>query len=319
MSDEKEATTLPLEEYFKIPTLKTKLSNFRDIAKYHGIRIKPKRKQEYINELHDKMKQIFYVKKIQRAIRIKLRRILVKCHGPAFCNNDCCVNDTDFYTLDEIAGISPVCLFSYKDDGKIYGFHWLSFLKLIAGAGISNVDILNPYNRNVISKEVLQTFGKYIFISNNVFKINLRENVQEEPPMSKQIRYQQRLTDIFMKIDSLGNYSQIEWYESLSHQKTLRFIQELKDIWVYRLGLTNEMKLKILGLYDPFLNLNISALSNITYDELKTFGLNIIDKFISAGINDEYKTLGSIYVLSALTLVNPNAATALPHLYSALV
>jgi len=307
---------MQLEEYFKIPTLKLKLSEFKEIAQYHGIKVKLKRKQEYINELYDKMKQLFFIKKIQRAIRIKLRYILVSCHGPAHCNTSCCVNDTDFYTLDNIADIAPPYLFSYKDfNGKIYAFHWVSFLKLAAG----KTEVHNPYNRNVIGERVIQTFARYLFISSKVFKINLRENIEDEPQMTKQVRYQQRLTDIFMKIDSLGNYSQIEWYESLSHLKLLRFIQELKDIWVYRLNLTNEMKLNILGLYDPFINLNVTALTTISFDEIKNFGLNIIEKFISSGRTDEYKTLGSIYVLSALTLVNHSAATALPHLYESLI
>lgn len=317
----KTGTILPLEEYYKVPKIKQNFSLFKDIAKHYRLRIKPKRKQEFISELHDKMKELFNIIKIQRAIRIKLRRILIKCHGPGYCNNESCVNDTDFYTLDNITEIPAMYLFSYKDEkNKIYGFHWYSFLKLISGDGKTpQSEIYNPYNRELIDKHVLQTFAKFVYLSNKVFKINLRENMDEEPIMTKQVRYQQRLTDIFMKIDSLGNYSQIEWYNSLNHHRTLRFIQELKDIWAYRLNLSLEMKRNIIGHYDPFHTLNIHALMNISLEELKIFGLNIIEKFITSGRTDEYKTLGSIYVLSALTLVNHNAAVALPHLYESLV
>tara|TARA_Y100000768_G_scaffold307929_5_gene242095 strand:+ start:39056 stop:40024 length:969 start_codon:yes stop_codon:yes gene_type:complete len=317
----KSAAILPLEEYYKVPKIKQNMSLFRDIAKHYKIRIKPKRKQEFINELHDKMKELFYVKKIQRVVRSKFRRILVNCHGPAYNDPKCCVNDTDFYTLDNIADIPAMYIFSYKDEkNKVYGFHWYSFLKLISGDGKTpNSEIYNPYNRELIKKPVLQMFAKFVYLSNKVFKINLSENVEDEPIMSKQVRYQQRLTDIFMKIDSLGNYSQIEWYNSLNHHRTVRFIQELKDIWAYRLNLSHEMKRNIIGNYDPFHTLNIGTLINVPLEELKIFGLNIIEKFITSGRTNEYKTLGSIYVLSALTLVNQNAAMALPHLYESLV
>jgi len=315
--ESKQVRVLPLCEYYKVPTLKQKLADFRIIAKFHNIRIKPKRKQEFINELHDKMKQLFNVQKIQRVMRIKLRRILIKCHGPAYCNTKCCVNDTDFYTLDNINDIPPMFIFSYEDDSeKIYGFHWLSFLKLISGP---KGTVCNPYNRTLIPQHVLQTFAKYLYFSDTVFKIKLRENVQEEPKMSKQVRYQQKLTDIFMKIDSLGNYSQIEWYNSLNQYRIVKFMQELNDIWGYRLNLSNEMKQNIIGLYDPLIGINFGALLNIPLEDLKMLGLNIIEKFIMSGVSNEYQTLGSIYVLTALTLVNPNAAEALPDLYQSVV
>jgi len=321
-TETKIAAILPLEEYYKVPQLKQKLANFRDIAKYHGIRIKPKRKHEFINELHNKMKEIFYIKKIQRNIRIKLRRILINCHGPLYTNRNYSVNDTDFYTLDEITDIPSALIFSYKDDSeKVYGFHWYSFLKLIAGDSKNPPQrpIYNPYNRELIDKSVLQTFARFIFISNKVFKINLREKIEEEPAMSTEVRYKQRLTDIFLKIDSLGNYSQVEWYNSLNKHRIVRFIQELKDIWGYRLNLSLEMKRNIIGINDPFLSINTINLINFPIEQIKTIGLNIIEKFITSGRTNEYKTLGSIYVLSALTLVSREAAMALPHLYQSLV
>ena len=137
--------------------------------------------------------------------------------------------------------------------------------------------------------------------------------------MTKETRYQQHLTDTFLEIDSLGNYSHREWYASLSHTKIIRFIQELKDIWAYRANLTQEVKQQIIGLYDPFTTLSVGGLIPMPFYEVKIVGLNIIDKFISGGINRDSKALGAIYVLSALTLVNHDAAAAMPHLYESVI
>ena len=43
--------------------------------------------------------------------------------------------------------------------------------------------------------------------------------------------------------------------------------------------------------------------------------LDILEKFVNTGIDRDSKTLGSYYVLGALTLVNESAASALPWLF----
>jgi hypothetical protein len=75
---------LQLSDYYKIPTLKEKMIRFREIATYYGLKIKVRKKQDYIQELSAKMKELYYVGKIQRCARIRMRRALIKCHGPGF-------------------------------------------------------------------------------------------------------------------------------------------------------------------------------------------------------------------------------------------
>ena len=50
-------------------------------------------------------------------------------------------------------------------------------------------------------------------------------------------------------------------------------------------------------------------------DNIKYVILEILEKFVNSGINNDSKTLGSYYVLGALTLVNDNASLSLPWLY----
>ena len=46
-------------------------------------------------------------------------------------------------------------------------------------------------------------------------------------------------------VDSLGNYSDVNWFLKLSKRQLIRYIRELHDIWNYRAQLTSEIKLKI--------------------------------------------------------------------------
>ena len=51
------------------------------------------------------------------------------------------------------------------------------------------------------------------------------------------------------------------------------------------------------------------------YDLLSNISLTLIEKFVNSGINEESRSLGCYYILTALTLVSSGAAQALPWLY----
>ena len=64
---------------------------------------------------------------------------------------------------------------------------------------------------------------------------------------------------------------------------------------------------------------NLNNLNNliVTFNIDKKNVLDVLEKFINSGIDRDSKALGAFYVLGALTLVNSNAAIALPWLYQA--
>ena len=132
-----------------------------------------------------------------------------------------------------------------------------------------------------------------------------------------------KILSLFQYIDTLGNYTNINWFTSLSKQELIVFFRELFDIWNYRANLSQEIKREIVPpIGNPFfnnLNININNVSNFTYINIKKYLISVIEIFITKGINDESKKMGCYYVLSALTLVNSNAAEALPWLYEAVM
>jgi hypothetical protein len=90
-------------------------------------------------------------------------------------------------------------------------------------------------------------------------------------------------------------------------------MRELVDIWTYRAQLSVEVKCAICPpLGDPFRNINYYE-QNL--DNIKSSTLNILEKFVNLGVDKDSKALGAYYVLGALTLVNDDAAHALPWLY----
>ena len=52
---------------------------------------------------------------IQKYVRGFLQRKMNALRGPAFLKRDLCVNDNDFFTLEEVSKISPVQFYSIKD------------------------------------------------------------------------------------------------------------------------------------------------------------------------------------------------------------
>ena len=131
-----------------------------------------------------------------------------------------------------------------------------------------------------------------------------------------------RTLTLFQNIDSLGNYSDPAWFMTLNNTQLIRLLRELIDIWEYRAQLSMEVKRAICPpLGDPFHRIisltQIQHLENI--NDVRKIILNILEKLVNTGLDRENKILGSYYVLGALTLVNSNAANALPWLYQSLV
>ena len=125
---------------------------------------------------------------------------------------------------------------------------------------------------------------------------------------------------ICQEIDLLGNYTDINWFINLSNNKIVTFIRELYDIWNYRANLSNETQRLICPPNGrPFSNININTLNGISENSLKRKLIRIIKKFIYSSNSIEQRKLGAVYVLSALTLVNVNAAVAMPWLYESVM
>jgi len=132
------------------------------------------------------------------------------------------------------------------------------------------------------------------------------------------------IVDLFQHINTLGNYSDSEWFIVLQREELIRFIRHIHDIWYYRANLTQEMKERIsppngnpFVLHNAHVNLNVITL--LTAAELRTICVSIIERMTRRGITREDQCLGAFYVLATLTIVNQDARNALPWLYEAVL
>ena len=126
-----------------------------------------------------------------------------------------------------------------------------------------------------------------------------------------------RIRELFMEIDQLGNYTQEEWFTSLSARGVVHLIRYLHDIWNYRGQLTSVIKSRICSLRDPFYNMNTNV-QDITMDALRKECLNIMEHMVYTGIDIEYQRIGTLHVLSAFTLVSIPARQSMYWLYEGL-
>ena len=172
-----------------------------------------------------------------------------------------CTNDSDFLTGDDIKDIPTNQFFSFQDkDNFIYGFDIVSLHNLITKSG---KNVKNPYNRNAIPVDTILQVKKIIRLS-RILKIPVNIEIQDiAQDISTKKSMELRILDLFQNIDSLGNYSNPQWFQSLNRVKTIKFIRELSDIWDYRAQLTMETKKLICPPYGmPFRNINSTFLNN---------------------------------------------------------
>jgi hypothetical protein len=275
-------------------------------------------KKELIKRIFVFLQLSYHITKIQKIFRGSLHRKYNSLHGPAFKNRKMCTNNTDFITMDDLNDLSLNQFFSYKDvDGFIYGFDLASIFSLIYMKNNHKNLPQNPYNRNQIPYEVLTNIKILIKIG-KILKKEIYLEIQDEPTnFSNEKVIELRALSLFQNINALGNYSNSEWFLSLSRTNLIKFVRELSDIWNYRAQLSLEVKSKICppnGL--PFRNLSIPYIHTETdINNVKKVILEVLEKLVNSGIDSDSKSLGSYYVLAALTLVNVDASTSLPWLF----
>ena len=292
------------------------LKQLNNILCYHNIPLGGN-KREIIIRIFTFLKINNNVIKIQKVFRGFLRRNYFSFFGPAFKNKKLCNNNIDFFTMDEFTNLSLTDFFSYKDDdGFIYGFNIVSFYNLIKTSQHNNA--LNPYNRNKIPIITIKRMKK-ILEYNKIFNSKLDINI--EPKITTQNKsVDVRAFELFRNIDYLGNYTNHQWFMSLNIYKLLKLMREIEEVWTFRLNISAEVKNNIFPPYgDLFRNIRVrvhGAGDTIdTLNLLRSQALVVMERLVNSGVDADSRSLGSCYVLGALTLVSEDAAVAMPWLY----
>ena len=336
-------------EHEKMKNVKYSLADLRMLCSHYGIK-KSGTKPELTQRIYTFLKQTYYVLRLQRIFRSFISNKYRTLCGPGYLHTSKCVNDTDFYTFDKLSKIRPMELFTYRDiDDKIYGFHIASIFHLIIS---SYPNITNPYNRSVIPANVIKNvYEKLIYGSFLGFRVSVKldDNGDDDDDvmnsgvgsgisggggvvssgggsggLSREKQEELFIVDLFQHINTLGNYSDSEWFIALERAELIRFIRNIHDIWYYRANLTQEMKERICPPNgNPFVlhnaQVNLNVLTLLTDSEIRTICVSIIERIVRRGISREDQCLGAFYVLATLTIVNQDARNAMPWLYEAVL
>lgn len=303
-----------ISNYKKLYNYNYSLQQLKNISKEYHIRVHGNKKEMYVR-IFTFFKISASVLKIQKVFRGSLQRLCNKLQGPAFMNRLICNNTDDFFTMDDLTELEFSHFFSYKDmDGFIYGFNIISLYNLIIKTG-QGLTVKNPYNRNDIHKSNIDNVFLFLKIS-KILKVQIDINIKNSLQLAVRTA-ETRALDLFIVIDSLGNYSNPDWFLSLNIFKLFKFMREISDIWNYRINIPIETKQKI---YPPhgnlFRNFNMAfPLNDININYLRERILDIMERLVNSGVDNDSKYLGSTYILGALTIVNENAASSLPWLY----
>jgi hypothetical protein len=307
-----EFTVLKYSEYNVLNEKKFQVSQLKKMCQFYKQKVSGN-KDELHKRMYSFLKYSYYVYKIQRVWKRKVIRKLINARGPGYMERNKCVNEIDFFTMETVHDIPPKQFISFKDkEGVIYGFNILSLYNLILR---TKLPLINPYNRSEIDKSIIENLYSIIKITKRVgSKVELQ--IEEPKQLSREKKIEMRALELFQNINDLGNYSNQNWFLKLNKLHLIRFIRQLIDIWNYRAQLSDNVKREICPPYgEPYRDVNLYLLPSIDILELQEISLKVIDRLINSGMNSSSKALGANFVLCALTLVNKEAAEALPWLY----
>ena len=305
-----------IKNYDEISNFNYNLSQLKMIAKTYKLKISGN-KNQLITRVYSYLYFSSFIIKIQKIFRGLIARKYKNLHGPASLNRKMCTNSGDFITMEPVEEINFHQFLSYKDnDGFIYGFDIISLHNLFLKS--KDIDsVQNPFNRSLIPESVIKTIRSLIRLS-RILKIHINlhyEDDTESLPVEKIVEL--RALSLFQTIDSLGNYSSPQWFLSLDKMQLIKYVRELIDIWNYRSQIDNETKRKICPPHgDPFRHFNMTYIhTEANLHNVKKVILEVMEKLVNSGVDNDSKSLGAIYVLGGLTLVNSDAATSIPWLF----
>ena len=302
---------------------KYKQIELKEICKEYGLKISGN-KSELIKRILNKLREKHSAIKIQKVFRGNMVRLFFKLKSGLklfkneeeydnglYIDKNISVNDTDFITLEPIKEINCIDLFVYKEKKNVkYLFKMSSLFDYF-----NNKKVKNPYNNKKFKTNMLLRVENLIIL-NKI--LNIIKNNEDELLLCMKDEIRFKTIDIFQKMDQLGNYTNINWFLNLSPGSTYRFLRELQDIWEYRAQIPYDVKVEICPPNGrPFYNIEIDRNSNIY--SLKLGALKIMNKLIDSAVNESNKSMGALYVLSALTLVSFEAAESMPWLYESVM
>lgn len=272
---------------------------------------RPQRYTPFMGNTYITRQYINNIRKIQTWWR-KLHAFLSFARqGPAMHLRAISQNETEIYSLESIQKIPQAFFFSYADSQRcVWSFDIRSLVALMS----QGHTLTNPYTREPISQ---QTLGR---IRNQISYLRSRKYplVYFTGVLTDEQIWNQKVLDVFMKLESLGYLCSCEWFTNLNVDEHKNFYRLLFQLWQWRLGLSATEKEEIV----PHHTRQSSRIFKSCPDALiatdhdlrwwQKHNLTLINAFVSRSEDKTKQALGSLYVLMAFVQVSEDAAEAYP-------
>ncbi len=313
---------------------KMKVTELKACAKSLDIRVsgtKDELKQRIINHVQRATSAI----KIQSLIRRKLVYIWHKLKG----TTNSCVNDTDFYTLEPIDEIPYMYYMQYATNNVKYGFNIMSLCSL----AVKNKNFENPYTRESMRDAIANTMGRIIKLTNVILPGNTlmneikslyegkdssnvlhglfapqpgpRQRVHANPVFTRlnSLPMEQRITELFMAIDNLGNYTQKEWLTRMTIAQMRYAIIKVYNVWQ---RIPMEVRSQICPHMSPFNRTIMANINNeLSQPEIMECLVKMAEVLVHSATQRDDRAMGAMYFLIGLTMASPDARISMPWLH----
>jgi hypothetical protein len=255
-------------------------------------------------------RNVKYIVKIQSIFRGWLVRSANKLRGPGYMNRSLCNNTEDIYLFENLKEIHPDDFITIQDnDGFIYGFHIESIYKYIQ-LNKEKERINNPYNKNIFDNKIIYGIEKLYKLCKI---LGIRNTINNILPCDPKFILRNKVISVFQKMDELNNYTDIEWFMTLTNLELVRLTFLVRDLFDYRMDLTSIKKKKIVKSGIVFMR-DSHFYKHLSFDKLRLEIIDEFDKLVSEGESRDDKYLGSLIILSGLVELVPNCAIAYPWL-----
>lgn len=250
------------------------------------------------------------VEKIQKFYRKLRKSKFDRLRGPALHDHSLCNNKEDLYLLDDLTHINDDDFFSIKDqDGFIYGFH-IETIHNYIDINKDKSEIVNPYNNNPIPQHIIENIRT---LYNFCHKKGFVNKIELYSPTEEHLILRNKVMNVFQKIDELKNYTDIDWFLKLDHNKMIKLLFSVKDLFLYRMQLTDAKKKEIKKNGTIFKEKD-KYYRTLPFIKLQNIIINEFDDLVSQGKTHDDRYLGSLVILTALVEINSKCAQAYPWL-----
>ena len=224
-----------------------------------------------------------------------------------------CNNKEDCGTMDSLFEIPIQYYIDYKDEDEfIYGFDIRSLHMIM-----SEAKPINPFTQKQL---ILGESGKNFFEKYTKKMTAVKEKEGrvkfDSPKLTKEQRFNQTLVRVFQKIDMLGHYTDIAWFQNMTLYDLNNFYKGSYDIFAFRAQLSQEVRRKIVKdgiLFQNFFG-NLHHFQERNKHILQYEILREMERILDEGEDRDSKILGITLVLTVLVECSHAAANALPHL-----